>query len=327
MKRSLALITAVMLIGSIADAQTTQPAFKPQRDESNSPVVNLWPVDPPTTQPGETEMAQERPTKTGLRDRVISHVVRPTITVLLPEHPDPAGIAVILIAGGGYGRIAIDKEGYQTAERLNASGIACFVLKYRLPGGIPPKDGAMPAPIQDAQRAIRIIRSHAEEWKINPHHVGVIGFSAGGNIAGTAATQFDAGDANASDPVERNSSRPDFAVLMYAVSSLHEPFVHAGSRRALLGENPDRALEDRFSTAQHITRDTPPLFLVHARDDRAVKIENSEQVADAAKQAGVPCEFMIFETGGHGFGLGPPGSEASGWVDPCIAWMRRISKE
>jgi len=194
-------------------------------------------------------------------------------------------------------------------------------LKYRMPDR-PATPDMTPLPIQDIRRAIRTVRARAKEWNVDPSRVGVIGFSAGGHVASTAATQFDEGNASSTDVIERQSSRPDFAILMYPVVSMRDGIAHGGSRNRLLGEHPDASQIDRFSGELHVTEKTPPLFLVHALDDKAVIPKNSELVADAAKKAGVPCELTLFNTGGHGFGLGKPGSEASQWPGKCDAWLR-----
>lgn len=290
-------------------------------------VVPLWPDQSEPSQvlgeAGPGEVVKDRG-KDGAHDRSVTKVTEPTLTVFLAEKPDPARPAIVVCPGGGYTALAIDKEGYAIAQRLNQAGVAAIVLKYRLPAGRPPvAEGSTPLPIQDVQRAIRFTRAHATEWNIDPSRVGVMGFSAGGHVASTAATQFDAGDDSASyDPIARQSSRPDFAVLMYPVVSMRDAPAHKGSRHNLLGENPPEKQIDRFSGELHVTDKTPPLFIVHAKDDKSVIVENSTKLAEAAKLANVPHELVLFEEGGHGFGLGPPGSECSAWPDRLLAWMR-----
>jgi acetyl esterase/lipase len=306
----LTLITCACARAAIAGA-TDIPA--------GAVVVPLWPVQP-VTQPNYGEVVVDERGKNGQHDRVIT-VASPSLTVFLPEHTDANRPAVIICPGGGYVRLAIDHEGYAVATWLNQMGVAAFVLKYRMPGR-PATADMTPLPIQDVRRAIRMVRARAKEWNVEASRVGVMGFSAGGHVASTAATQFDDGDASATDAVERQSSRPDFAVLMYPVVSMRDGIAHGGSRNRLLGEHPDASQIDRFSGELHITEKTPPLFLVHARDDKAVIPKNSELFAEAAKRAGVPCELTLINTGGHGFGLGKPGSEASQWPAKCEAWLR-----
>jgi acetyl esterase/lipase len=319
---------AAIARAQVATMPATTKSVSVLPDSPTAKVIDLWPANSPTTraaasQPFDEETVVDRPAKDFPHNRSIRKVSHPTLTVYLPDHPNAAHTALIVCPGGGYSGLAIDKEGYPIAEKLNAAGIAAIVLKYRLPYGKPPGENELPMPLQDVHRSVRLVRSNADEWKIDPAHVGVIGFSAGGHVAGMSATQFDTGDPVALDPIDRISCRPDFVVLMYAVSTMHDPLVHAGSRRNLLGEHPSDALEDRFSTEKRITPQTPPLLMVHAKDDKVVKIENTYQVAEAAKKSGIPCDTIIFNTGGHGFGLGPPGSECSAWFDQFLAWLRK----
>jgi acetyl esterase/lipase len=218
----------------------------------------------------------------------------------------------------------MDKEGYDVAARLNAAGIAAFVLKYRMPDGTPPAPGEQPMPIKDVQRAIRIVRASADKWNIDPAKVGVIGFSAGGHVASTAATQFDAGDENSTDPIARQSSRPDFVALLYPVVSMRDDICHKSSRKHLLGDAPSAELIDRYSAELHVEARTPPMFLVHAKDDKAVPMENSVRLVEAARRAGIERELLIVQTAGHGFGLGVNGGEAATWFDSFLKWMHRM---
>lgn len=289
-------------------------------------VVPLRPdqSDPPRPgEPGRGEQVDERG-EDGVHNRTIANVNESTLTVFLPEKPAENRPAIIICPGGGYRILAIDKEGYAVAKRLNESGVAAIVLKYRLPADKPPPDeGVVPAPIQDVQRAIRLTRARAAEWKIDPDRIGVMGFSAGGHVASTAATRFDSGDPSAPQgSAERQSSRPDFAVLLYPVVSMKDAPAHKGSRHNLLGPKPSPAQIQRYSGELHVTEKTPPLFIVHAKDDKGVVVENSTNLAAAAKQANVPHELVLFETGGHGFGLGAPDSENAAWFDRMLKWMQ-----
>lgn len=245
---------------------------------------------------------------------------KPTLTIYLPPKEKAAGTGVVICPGGGYGFLAMDHEGHQVAQWLNSLGVAGFILKYRHRNS-----GAgygHPAPLQDAQRAIRMVRSRAKEWNVDPNRVGIIGFSAGGHLTTTAGTHFDKGVSNAKDPIERFSCRPDFMIPIYPVVSLTEWYVHSGSRRNLLGDNPDANMPESLSNEKQVTADTPPTFLVHANDDTGVPPENSIYFYLALRKAKVPVEMHIYEKGGHGFGLGKKDSAASEWPVACASWMR-----
>ena len=245
----------------------------------------------------------------------------PAITILSPTtaaatRPAPSSRpAIVICPGGGYSSLAIDDEGFNVAQKLADNGVIGVVLRYRLPKG-PPVGDALPVPIQDVQRAIRLVRANALEWGVDPKRVGVMGFSAGGHVAASALTKFDAGDLQKSDAAERQSSKPDFGVLVYPVISMRDGLAHGGSRKSLLGPSPSPEAIEKWSADQHLSLQTPQLFVVHAADDKVVKIENSEALVAAAGRAGVPCKFIRLDTGGHGFGLGRP------WFDDCVKWMR-----
>jgi len=291
-------------------------------EASAAAVVLVWPVDPPPLKEGVTEERIVVRARNGHRDRLVYDVVSPTVRVFLPEQQNAARPAVLICPGGAYQGLVYDREGCRIADWLRSQGIVAIVLKYRLSVGVTPGEGEMPPSIADGLRAMKLVRAHAAEWNIDPNRIGIMGFSAGGHLAGTVATQFDEGDADASDVVERESSRPDFAVLVYPVASMRADVTHMGSRNNLIGKDADRATEDRFSTAQRVTPRTPPLFLVHADDDQAVPITNSLEVLDAAERAGVPCAFMRYEKGGHGFALGSRANGTDSWPPQCIDWLR-----
>ena len=245
---------------------------------------------------------------------------KPTLTIYLPPKAKACGAAVVICPGGGYGHLAMDHEGHQIARWLNSLGVAGFILKYRHRNS-----GAgygHPAPLQDVQRAIRTVRSRAKEWNVEPGRLGVLGFSAGGHLASTAGTHFQKGKANAEDPVERVSCRPDFMILVYPVISFVEWCAHSGSRRNLLGDEPDRSLVESLSNEKQVTAKTPPTFLVHANDDKGVPPENSIYFYLALRKAKVPSEIHIYERGGHGFGLGKKHGAVSSWSVRCADWMR-----
>jgi len=224
--------------------------------------------------------------------------------------------AVVVCPGGGYGGLALAHEGRQIAEWLNKQGVNAYVLKYRL------SPYRHPVPMLDVQRAIRLVRSKATEWKHDPAKVGVMGFSAGGHLASTAATHFDAGLADAADPVDRTSCRPDFAILCYPVISLTTEYVHAGSRRNLLGENPDAKLVESLSNELQVTAETPPTFLFHTGEDKGVPVENSVLFYLALRKANVPAELHVYERGAHGVGLAANDAVLSSWPDRLAGWLK-----
>jgi acetyl esterase/lipase len=244
---------------------------------------------------------------------------KPTMTIYLPAKEKATGSAVVIFPGGGYRMVAIDHEGHQVARWLNELGIAAFVVDYRHRG----RGYGHPAPIQDAQRAIKIVRSRSAEFGIEPNKIGVIGFSAGGHLASTAGTHF---NEKFYEPVDANdsaSARPDFMILIYPVISMGS-FSHSGSRSALLGGNPSQELADKFSNEKQVDSNTPPTFLVHATDDKTVPAENSISFYMACRKAHVPAEMHIWQKGEHGFGLGKSGTPVSRWPALCADWMDKM---
>ncbi len=227
------------------------------------------------------------------------------------------GAAVVVCPGGGYGGLAIDHEGHQIARWLNSLGVTAVIVKYRLGPRY-----RHPIPLTDAQRALRITRYHAKEWGIDPTRVGIMGFSAGGHLASTAGTHFDKGKAEAADPIERQSCRPDFMILMYPVITMADPFTHAGSRNNLLGKDPNAKLIENLSNEKMVTPETPPTFLVHTTEDKVVPPENSAIFYMALCRNKVPAELHIYEKGRHGLGLGPKEMPYASWPDRCVAWLR-----
>jgi acetyl esterase/lipase len=274
-------------------------------------VLPLWPGEPPGAA-GVTavETVAERSDPSGLRDRAVTHTRRPTLTVFRPARPN--GAAVILMPGGGYERVVIDKEGFETARWLADRGYVCFVLLYRLPGD---GWGAGPdAPLQDAQRAVRLARSRAAAMRFDPARVAIMGFSAGGHLAASLTTRFDAKVHDAVDAADALSARPDLSALIYPVISMADGPVHAGSRRQLLGPAPSPEQIALYSPDQGVTAQVPPVFLLHAADDKTVPVVNSLMMFTALKAKAVPTEMHIFEEGGHGFGLrGVAGKPVAAW--------------
>jgi acetyl esterase/lipase len=252
---------------------------------------------------------------------------RPQVTVYRPAADKANGTAVVICPGGGYGFLADDHEGKQVAEFMNGLGVTAFVLKYRIvtkdrPGPL------HPAPLQDAQRAIRLVRAKASEYGVNPNRVGIMGFSAGGHLASSAATHFDNGLLKDGDAIDKQPCRPDFAILAYPVISMEAGVAHGGSRNNLLGPNPDAKLVEHMSNDRQVTKETPPTFLFHTSEDKAVLPENAVRFYLACKAAGVPCELHIYEKGRHGVGLGRDPKWTGGepsvatWPDRLADWMR-----
>jgi len=242
---------------------------------------------------------------------------KPSITIYLPEPAKAVATGVVICPGGGYGALAMDHEGRQVAEWMNSVGIAAFVLKYRLGPRY-----HHPVELGDVQRAIRTVRTRAAEFGIAPDRIGVMGFSAGGHLASTAATHFDVGNPNAADATDKASSRPDFAILAYPVISFTTKYVHAGSRRNLLGDNPDPKLVELLSNELQVMPQTPPTFLFHTNADEGVPPENSVLFYMALRKAGVPAEMHIFEEGSHGLGLAQTHADLSIWPTLLANWLR-----
>jgi acetyl esterase/lipase len=242
---------------------------------------------------------------------------KPAITVYMP--PSTAGpmTAVIIAPGGSYRNLSMNLEGRAPANYLNALGVAAFVLRYRLGPRY-----HHPIELGDAQRAIRTVRARAQEWHIAPDRIGIMGFSAGGHLASSASTHFDAGSPGSADPIDRVSSRPDFAVLGYPVISFVEAWTHQGSKTSLLGDNPDPALARSLSSELQVTDKTPPTFIYHTNADTVVPVENSVAYFLALRKAGVPAELHVFKEGRHGTGLGMQDPALSEWPTLLANWLR-----
>lgn len=241
----------------------------------------------------------------------------PSITPYLPAADKATGAAIIVCPGGGYGGLAMDHEGDQIGKWLAGEGIAAFITVYRHA----PNYGH-PTPRNDAWRAIRTVRSRAAEWGVDPSRIGILGFSAGGHLSATCATQWADADSAAVDAVERVSSRPDFACLLYPVITFNPPYAHMGSRKNLLGEDAPQALVDEMSADLRVTENTPPIFLVHTTEDAGVPPQNSVLFYLACAEKGVPVEMHIFEKGRHGLGLGGENKAFSAWPSLFIEWLR-----
>jgi len=269
----------------------------------------------------ETEVIEET-------DRLIfiKYVQNPTITLYSPAKGNSTGQAVIIAPGGGYWGLAYDWEGTDIAKWLNSKGITGIVLKYRLPVS---KSNVVcyKPPLLDIQRAIRMARYYAADWNIDPHKIGVMGFSAGGHLASTAGTHFDYGNKDAEDIIDRQSCRPDFMILVYPVISFSNKYGHKGSSDALLGKFKSDNLIKYFSNELQVKDDTPPTILIHAEDDDAVPVENSLLFFGALKEKNIPAEMHIYPYGGHGFSLAIGQGRLSSWTDRCIDWLNALNNE
>jgi len=236
------------------------------------------------------------------------------LTVHLPDNPN--GTAIVICPGGGYGGLVTKGEGHGIAAWLNQHGIAGIVLEYRLPAGRPY------VPLLDAQHALRTVRANATKWKVDPKKVGIIGFSAGGHLASTATVHFDLGEGKNTDAIARESSRPDFSILIYPVISM-DVGVHRGSKKNLMGETPAAALTDYFSTQKQVKASTPPAFLAHAIDDKVVDIENSRMFYAAQQKAGLPTRLIELPNGGHGLN-GYKGPSWDKWQAESLLWLKEL---
>ena len=318
----LGLAAAVAAAGGARPACARQAVVAPALAPPDpTEVIRLWPDGAPG---GEgvsvTPIVPERSTDPAFHDRYAQYTTDPILTVFRPERPN--GSALLLIPGGGYRWAVLDKEGYDVARVFAASGTTCFVLRYRLPA-----DGwkaGADTPLQDAQRALRLIRSRSANYGLNPRKIGVLGASAGGHLAGLVSVRTDA----TYDPVDADdtvSLRPDLTVLMYPVATMADPFVHAGSRQHLLGDAPTAERIAAYSLEQMAWAGAAPVFLLHAMDDGAVPVENSLQLLSSLKAAKVPTEAHLFQEGGHGFGIRLIiGRPAEAWPDLVRAWAGRL---
>jgi acetyl esterase/lipase len=248
--------------------------------------------------------------------RRVRNVSEAEIYVYLPKIGVNTGAAVVICPGGGYIMEAMDHEGYDLAEWLTTQGVAGIVLKYRLPYGHDQ------IPLEDAQRALRIVHQKAAEWGINPAKIGIAGSSAGGHLASTAGTRFDMGNPDATDPIEKYNCRPDFMLLLYPVITFNEEFGHMGSRTNLIGSGNKWELVEKYSNELHVSAQTPPTFLILADDDGAVPTRNSIEFYMALKKYKIPAEMHIFRDGGHGFGMTKKNLPVDQWPNLFAQWMK-----
>jgi len=277
---------------------------------AEDPVIPLWPEGVPGLRADATAEKHDA-------EGHVSNVHAPALTCYPAPAATAGGTAVIICPGGAYTRLSWDKEGIEPARWLNGLGVTAFVLKYRM------VEYGHPAPLRDVLRAVRIVRSRAAEFGVRADRIGVLGFSAGGHLAASAGTLFDAPEGRTGAPLDAVNARPDFLVLIYPVITMKDPYAHAGSRRNLLGEHPGEAALDHLSLEKQVTARTPPAFLLTTFEDATVPAENSVGFFEAMRRAGVPAELQAFQKGPHGFGLRPAGvGPAAGWPALCEQWLR-----
>lgn len=287
------------------------------------PTLTVWPD-------GEAPGAKNSPVRyalvdrsqdPALPDRAVTGIRAPEITVYAAEKPN--GIALLVTPGGSYQRVVLDKEGSDLAPVFNAEGYTLFVMTYRMPA-----DGhaeGSDAPLADAQRALRLLRARAADWHIDPHKIGVMGFSAGGHVAASLETRYNEPVYTAVDAIDGQSARPDFVVLGYPVISMDPTIAHPGSRRALIGEEPTAERLHRYSPEQNVTPETPPTFILHAVDDPSVPVDNSLVMFNALRAQRVPTELHLFAEGKHGFGIrGARGLPAAEWPRLAMNWIASL---
>jgi acetyl esterase/lipase len=285
------LLTGILVPVLVHAAPPADPAKVATTQEA--PWVNLWPGKAPHA------LGEEK-------------ADTPALQIFLPVAGTATGSAIVVCPGGGYGHLA-PHEGGKIGQWLAENGVTAFVLRYRLA----PKYH-YPAEIEDGQRAVRFVRAHAADYGIDPHRIGIIGFSAGGHLTSSVATHYTAGDPKSEDPVDRVSSRPDLHIVIYPVIKMVGPDSHAGSRKNLLGPEPDPKLMELFSNEKQVTKDTPPAFVVHSVTDKTVPVSNSDAYVEALRLAGVEYVYVRIDHGPHGFGL------TDDWAKPCIDWLRRM---
>ncbi len=285
-------------------------------------IVPLWPNAVPNQSMDTDEREQVEYRDSGII--WVTNVQKPTLEVYLPAKGNANGKAVIIFPGGGYSGLAYDWEGRDIAKALNGNGVAGIVVKYRLPESKSIVADQQIVPLQDAQRAIRIVRGKAKEWNLVENKIGVMGFSAGGHLASTLGTHFEDKVYPEQDSIDRISARPDFMALIYPVITLMEPAVNMGSRESLVGKEPTMEQLNYLSNEKQIKDNTPPTFLLHAADDTPVPVENSLMFFQALKVHDISTTMHIYPSGGHGFSLGHKNERLKNWLDLFVAWLDNL---
>ena len=317
----LASVAGTLLLGE-AQSQETRPRLTPPPQPlalpeswTAAPTIPLWPGEPPGGAGFKTQsLASDWPAV------FVRNTASPALHVFRPAQPD--GRALLVIPGGAYQFVSVANEGVDLAARMMPLGVTLLVLTYRLPG-----EGWVPradVPLQDAQRAMRVIRAQAESLGIDADTLAVVGFSAGGHLAATLATEHSERAYAAVDGADRLSAEPFAVGLVYPVVTMLEQWTHKLSRNLLLGESPTKAEVERRSAELHVGARTPPSFVVHAFDDRAVPVENSLRFVDAMRKTGRPVEAHLLQEGDHAFGVGYPQSPSAQWTDLFDAWWQRL---
>jgi acetyl esterase/lipase len=317
--RSLCVSVAVLAVLALGFPRAACAAPAASAVEPAATEIALWPDVAPGSR-GLTlkESITERSADPTIRDRFVSGVLRPRLLVF--PAPRPNGTGVILAPGGGFVREVLDKEGFETARWLAARGVSAFVLVYRLPG----EGHAQRAdvPLQDAQRAVRLVRGRANDFGLDAHRIGFLGFSAGGHVAASVATRFEAKVYAPVDALDAGSARPDFSILLYPVISMDASIAHGGSRQALLGEAPSAAAVASASLENAVTASTPPTLLILTDDDPAVPPDNGVRYYSALHRNGVPAELHVFASGKHGFGIRlAQGLPVGDWPKMAQTWL------
>ncbi|MEI8289142.1 MAG: alpha/beta hydrolase [Verrucomicrobiota bacterium] len=271
-------------------------------------LIPLWPEGVPNL---KTNASGEK-----IVDGRISNIHEPALLVFRPDAANANGTAVIFCSGGGYVRIAVNTNGDAITRRLNAAGVTVFSLKYRL------SDYGHPAPLQDVLRAIRTVRARSAEFGVKNNRIGVMGASAGGHLAACAATLWDSPEGKTGAELDAVEARPDFAILVYPVISMSEPFAHKGSRDALVGKDASLDLREKLSVEKHVRRNSPPVFIAATMADTTVPVENSLHFYQALRDAGVPAEMHVYAQGSHGNSLDPKYGPTAAWLTRCEEWLR-----
>jgi acetyl esterase/lipase len=272
-------------------------------------VIELWPEGVPGL---KADAGPEKDVGGGR----FTNIHHPTLTVFAPKEGKANGTAIIYAPGGGYIRVAGGTDGGEIAKWLNSLGVTVFMLKYRN------VEYGHPAPLQDALRAVRIIRSRAAEFGVQPDRVGMLGGSAGGHLTASAGTLYDAPEGRTGAELDKVSGRPDFLIMIFPVVTMEDPYAHGTSRQALIGEHPTDELKRHLSVDEQVTKNTPPTFLVHSTADTTVPVENSIMFFQAMRRAKAPIEMHIYPLGPHGSGMDPRLGPTSEWPKLCESWMR-----